>query len=312
MVYAAFPPVVNPRTKIAYITAPIIGICCLLLAAFLIATAIVLSLIPIYLPRKSVSWRAPTYLLTLNYDGSLGSDGSLDSAAREAFARKIEQLLGLSEGAVRVVQGTVVTQANKRKRRGLYVIFLLKKDRNKRKHHAYFSPLSRFHRGITGQGIQRIILQFTFSQNKCNDNCRKPNFATKISQSSIVVEFTYNGVKFTLTAKIDVSVLTEYTTPPTLASDTTTITTAAIIINTAAVTTPSIAAVTTTTSTAAVTITTSTTVATTSSTTTVATTTSTAAVTIATSTTTVAMTTSTTIATTTSTTTTVSSTPSIG
>ncbi|CAF3664683.1 unnamed protein product [Rotaria sp. Silwood1] len=208
MLHSASPSLINPRIKKTYITAPIIAIGCVFLVGFVIATAVVLSLIPLYLPRKDISlWTSPTYVLTLDFPGSLGNDGSLDSAARDAFARKIEESLGLSEGAVTVISATVATDQTGRKRRGV--------------------PISRFHRGTTNQGVQRIHIRFKFGEAKCKVQCRKTSFVTKLSANSLTVTFTYNGVRFELTFTISVRSITDNSIPSTLAptTETTTITT---------------------------------------------------------------------------------------
>ncbi|CAF1028808.1 unnamed protein product [Rotaria sordida] len=196
---ASFPSAVNPRRKAAYISIPILSICCLLLAVFLIASTVLLSLIPIFLPKKDVSWTSPTYFLTIDFDGSLGSDGSLDSAAREAFASKVAEALGLPEGAVIVIRGIVATEASKRKRRGL--------------------PLSRFRRGITSLGRQRIHLEYRFDETRCSSTCRSPTFVTRLPITTISVEFIYNGVRFVITGRIDFSSGTQLSIPSTLAAE---------------------------------------------------------------------------------------------
>ncbi len=79
--------------------------------AFLVAATIVLSLIPLYLPEKTITRRKklvlvdyfsfienyfflaikpPTFILTIHYDNSIGNDGYLDQTACNVFARSVK------------------------------------------------------------------------------------------------------------------------------------------------------------------------------------------------------------------------------
>lgn len=98
------------RSRFAAIGAPLIAICCLGAAAFIIATTIVLSLIPLYIPAKTataagkrwiisshnlhiklISFRIGTrdYLLAMDLAAPIGADGTLDTSARQSLGPQV-------------------------------------------------------------------------------------------------------------------------------------------------------------------------------------------------------------------------------
>jgi hypothetical protein len=148
------PPVVVPvaRQRTGILGAgPILAIACLLFLLLIIASVIILSLIPVYTPRRagSTSGNSQVYFIILNYNGTLGSDGTLSQSALNSIARAIEQARGLPTGSIVAVSGSASSTAvaGKRKRRA--------------------SQVSRSRRGILNGFSQLIYFFFVFNLLLC-------------------------------------------------------------------------------------------------------------------------------------------------
>ncbi|UJR14941.1 hypothetical protein I4U23_001922 [Adineta vaga] len=127
------PPAAAPggaaRTGLAA-SGPILAICCLLFILFLIASTIVLALIPVYLSTRdsTATGKSPSYLLDLDQTDSttnkkratitsFDEGQELDSDSRTNTANAVISKLGLSSGAFLVDQ-CITKYITSRKRRG--------------------------------------------------------------------------------------------------------------------------------------------------------------------------------------------------
>jgi hypothetical protein len=103
-------------------TGPILAICCLLFILFLIATTIILALIPVYLPRKDVTTSAASnspYYIVGNLGQSPGGDTALDAANRARVAQSLDAATGAPAGTTTVQNGALQAVTSGRKRRTL-------------------------------------------------------------------------------------------------------------------------------------------------------------------------------------------------
>ncbi|UJR14942.1 hypothetical protein I4U23_001923 [Adineta vaga] len=109
---------------------PILAICCLLFILFLIASTIVLALIPVYLSTRdsTSSSKSSPYTLTGTPGSIIGEDrkrtsysalteGSLDSSVPTAIANAMISALSLQSGSV-LVDTCLISSSSSRKRRG--------------------------------------------------------------------------------------------------------------------------------------------------------------------------------------------------
>ncbi|UJR14943.1 hypothetical protein I4U23_001924 [Adineta vaga] len=131
------PPAVAPggaaRTGLAA-SGPILAICCLLFILFLIASTIVLALIPVYLSTRdsTATGKSPSYLLTADPTGfpdnngkratayeSFDADHDLNSESCTNTANAVTSKLSLSSGAFLVDQCRTASSARKRRGFGL-------------------------------------------------------------------------------------------------------------------------------------------------------------------------------------------------
>jgi len=208
----------RPRRTGLFGAGPILAICCLLFIAFLIAATIVLALIPVYLPHKNATPASNTFHLALNYPGTIGNDGSLDSTALNQIARSLERAKNLPTGSFNIPSGTVATTST-RKRRGY--------------------ALQRLRRGKTSRGVQRIYITVVVDIEVCGPPCRRESpFKLILSYEAITVTltFTYSGVTVTITVTIIVITDINATTPPTLGPSTTTVSTSTTTVSTSTTT----------------------------------------------------------------------------
>ncbi|UJR14944.1 hypothetical protein I4U23_001925 [Adineta vaga] len=132
------PPAVAPggagRSGLAA-SGPILAICCLLFILFLIASTIVLALIPVYLSTRDITatGKSPSYLLTADPTAitdtsgkradysSFDADQELDSDSRTNTANAVISKLSLSSGAFLVDQCRTAYTTS-RKRRGFGIL----------------------------------------------------------------------------------------------------------------------------------------------------------------------------------------------
>lgn len=108
------------RPNNSWISAPIIGaLCCLGLILFLIASVIVLSLIPVYIERDTVGQAQKQVILVQLADGSNLRTGPLNAAQRQTVQNELQAKLDSdprTQGAkVRVVDATALATARRKR-----------------------------------------------------------------------------------------------------------------------------------------------------------------------------------------------------
>ncbi|CAF1159951.1 unnamed protein product [Rotaria sp. Silwood1] len=142
------PPPPAPSRGGGLLAGPLLLFCCPLIVLFLAAATIVLSLIPVYVEKSVpvVGLCPQTFYAIGNYPGSLGNDRYLSGAERQNLAQAMEQQLHLRSGSIVIEQAAIATTAQKRKRRGY--------------------DLTRFRRGQTALGIQRLYVIFRINQRR--------------------------------------------------------------------------------------------------------------------------------------------------
>ncbi|CAF0860702.1 unnamed protein product [Adineta steineri] len=167
--------------------APILAGACILFIMFVIASTIVLALIPTYLTTKSIAKSSIAYYCTATYDGSLGSDGDLDATARAAFARSMEHTVHHPTDSISSDLIRAATTSTRRRKRGF--------------------ALSRLNRGSVAGGIQRLYIRL--------------NSVGLISvlKGTFTTSFLFNNVQQTPTLTYTCS-RTPITFPPIISSST--------------------------------------------------------------------------------------------
>ncbi|CAF1361917.1 unnamed protein product [Rotaria sordida] len=197
--YANGPPITPdaPRRKDSAL-GQLLCIGCTIFVLFLVAATIVLALIPLYLPKKTVtpSEYSQYYYATGDYSGSLGNDGPLSPAARQNITRAMEDKLGLPPDSVDMDSASVASTSSERKRRGYDV--------------------ARFRRYRPSRRLQRLYMSFRLRRRRCFE-C-----SLHFRIFSISYTFEIDGMVFTLVITINIRVI-GFTMPPTLPPLTSTI-----------------------------------------------------------------------------------------
>jgi len=104
-----------------------LGLCCiLLLGGLLFAAAIVIGIIPAYLPTTRIRTHRvfqtePVYL-TVQANNTAGNNGAISSQNFDALARAIEDSRGLQRGTVTVTASAFNTPATGRKKRNIFAL----------------------------------------------------------------------------------------------------------------------------------------------------------------------------------------------
>ncbi|CAF0965275.1 unnamed protein product [Adineta ricciae] len=105
---------------------PLLAVCCLLFILFLIASTIVLALIPVYLATRdgNTITNSPTYLMTLSPTNGTGlTETNLDSTSLSNIATAAATAANAPSGSFSVNSGTsTVNTAGRRKRRGFGLV----------------------------------------------------------------------------------------------------------------------------------------------------------------------------------------------
>jgi len=207
--YVPPPPVVpvTPRRRGILAGGPILAVCCLGIILFLIASTIVLALIPVYLPTRNTNLGGTTqtffFLLTPNV--TLGDDGTLSPAAEAAIANAISAQLGFVPSSLQFDGNIVVaTKSSKRRRRGFG---LTRNERAQNRQQCY--GRGRFLRQFCKQCV---ITKFVFT---------------------IVVVFFYGGILQVVEFLVTIFLIS-FPFPATLSSSTTTTSSTASAITTTA------------------------------------------------------------------------------
>jgi hypothetical protein len=176
---------------------PILAVCCLLCLLFVIAAVIILSIIPVYTPRKGAgqSNLSPTYYVIISYSGTVGSDGTLSSSACSAIAAAIQQAAGLSSGSTVSVSCTASSTpvSGKRKRRA--------------------SQASRSRRGLSSNGLFFQLIYYTFQFNYSICPGCTTSFASKLLNLSFSLASTVFGTSGNLVCTILSISRTAFTIP---------------------------------------------------------------------------------------------------
>ncbi|CAF1051581.1 unnamed protein product [Adineta ricciae] len=155
---------------------PLLAICCLLFILFLIASTIVLALIPVYLSTRdsNSSTYSPTYLMTMTpTNGSFGGEGTLSSDSLSTIASASETATGIPSGSFSVNSGTsTANSSGRRKRRGFGLI------RHRR-------------------AISIVYCPFAFNRKRCGARCDGSAFRAKIKTFTIIVTVIVSGTTYT-------------------------------------------------------------------------------------------------------------------
>jgi hypothetical protein len=184
---------------------PILAIACLLFLLLVIASVIILSLIPVYTPRKSASSTSTSakYYIILNYSGTLSSDGTLSQSALNSIATSIQQAAGLPVGSVIVISGSASSRSTsgKRKRRA--------------------SQISRSRRGLSANGLffQQIYLIIQFNSVVC-PSCTSI-VGSRLQNLSFSTTIIFLGITYPLSCTIQSIGRTVVSVPPFLLTTTT-------------------------------------------------------------------------------------------
>jgi hypothetical protein len=181
---------------------PVLALCCLLFLLLVIASTIVLALIPVYVSASQATQggTSKSYSATADYSGSPVNDGSLDSNAKTSLGNSMATGLGVPNGGVNVKSATFATSSGRRRRRAL-------SHRNRR---------------ISINGlIQLLYIIFVFVRSVCG-SCI--TIASNIA-INFAVSFVYGGILFARTLSVTIFSTAVISVPATLASSTTSTTT---------------------------------------------------------------------------------------
>jgi len=169
-------PVAAARPSRGLAGIPLLALCCLLCTLLVIASTIVLALIPIYLQTATAAATAASQPRYTNFDlGTQISDGALPTSSANAIADPIRQGLGYPAGSVGVTSATAATtNTGKRRRRAL-------QQRDRRV-------------AIAGFGIQLIYVVFFIILTVCRTAC------STVIAAFILPAFilTINGIAFSV------------------------------------------------------------------------------------------------------------------
>lgn len=218
--YSAVPavvPVASAPRRAGLAGGPLLAICCLIFVLFLIAATIVLALIPVYLPNKTVSTSAGSepYYFTMTPDQPLtGPDGELDDTARTDLGQQIDKAQGFPSGSTNVEEALVRTPAARRKRR----TFALQRNRRQTSIRVILVR-TRFLPALCGLCIVRATV-FNFPFSFMFNGVRVSVTMTAVASSSPPTVSTLAPV----TGEVSTTVAGEVTTTTTAAGQTTTTT----------------------------------------------------------------------------------------
>jgi len=166
--YAPPPAVVAPAPRRSGLAAggPLLAICCLLFILFLIASTIVLALIPVYVQRDiDPVGNSPRYTAVMTPQGRDDvPEGNFDQNSLNNFNAASDSAVGLNSGAFNADSSTSTQGAGKRKRRG----FGLVRERR-------------------ASGIS--YCKFRFNRRRCSI-CGTRNFLRRVIQYTITIVIT--------------------------------------------------------------------------------------------------------------------------
>jgi hypothetical protein len=182
-------PVVAQRRSYA----SLLALCFIPLCLCLIASTIVLALIPVYLSSRSTSINNQVFYGRGATVNSLGNDGTLSASANAAIAQQLAAALGVPAGSISVPSGTVSTSGSVGRRRRRKI------------------GLSRNRRAQTNGGTQYIFITIIFNRRGCGG---RRCYITP-GTYTITVTIIFNGQSFTIVIVFVISTNPFSIPPPT-------------------------------------------------------------------------------------------------